>query len=85
MVIGSKKFDDVELLYGKFVPAERLELGGKVSLFDFSHSNQKQLQEWEELGLIMVEPNNFNWDAHTKRERSALLIEVETYLKKFKS
>lgn len=81
MVIGKEKLDDVELMLGNHVEAERLELDGKVSLFDFSKENQQLLKEWEDLPTIMVKPEEFNWNIHTNRERNYLLAKVENYVR----
>jgi len=80
MVIGTRKLDDVELMRGNSVPAERIELGNKVSLFDFSEENKQRLLNWENLELIMVNPYEFNWNTHNNRVRNALLVEVSDYL-----
>lgn len=80
MVIGNNKYDDVELMRGKSVPAERLELDGKVSLFDFSKENQQKLVKWENLDTVMLAPEEFYGSKSCKRVRDSILIEVTDYL-----
>lgn len=81
MVIGSKQYDDVELMRGKSVPAERLELDGRVSLFDFSVENQQKLIKWENLDSVMLAPDEFGGYKTSKRMRNLALDKVTTYLK----
>lgn len=81
MLIGKEKLDDVELMFGRRVVAERMEIEGMVSLFDFSKENQQLIKEWEDLPSIMVNPEEFNWNMYTNRDRNHLLTKVENYVR----
>lgn len=80
MVIGNKQYDDVELMRGKRVPAERIEFDGRVSLFSFGEENRKKIVKWGSFNEIMLRPDDFYGEKGDKRVRDSLLIDVTKFL-----
>lgn len=83
MVIGDNKLDDVELMRGKHIPATRLVVGDKVSLFDLSKENQERVLQWEHKDTVIIDPSEFNSRYLQKRSRDLALLNLSEYLQTF--
>lgn len=80
MVIGNRQVDDVELMRGNYVPATRLEVDGKVSLFDLSEQNKEKLLQWDNMDEVVINPAEFDLQYSDKRVRDLQLIKLMNYL-----